>query len=142
MFLIARGAPCAKTTASMATLGTSSRTIWRAARPTAGARTPLPASATATRSWCSRPPSGMAAIRSSRSACSACSRAKATTAKTSSLLQIQIAERHQSDGFVGRRGAHVGQLLLPYHVHVQVVVLGILPDDHALINFNTRSDEQ
>ena len=46
-----------------ATPGTTCPTTWRAARPIAGARTGSPASATATSSCASRPPSGTAATR-------------------------------------------------------------------------------
>ena len=51
-------------------------------------------------------------------------------------------ERHQANRFVGGGRTHVGQLLLAHHVHVQIVVAGVLADDHALVDLDARTNEQ
>ena len=48
---------------------------------------------------------------------------------------------NQSDGFVGGRGAHVGQLLFSHDVDVEVGIARVFADDHAFVNFGARTDE-
>src|SRR5580692_7892358 len=58
------------------------------------------------------------------------------------LLQIQLPEGDQTDRFVGGGSTHVGQFLFAHGVHVEVVVLRVLPDNHALIKFHARANEK
>src|SRR5205807_2529406 len=58
------------------------------------------------------------------------------------LLQVQRLEWDEADGFVGGRGAHVRQLLLANRIHVEICVLGVLPDDHAFVEFDSPTDEE
>ena len=57
------------------------------------------------------------------------------------LFEVQLARRHQADGLVGGRGAHVGLLLLFRHVDIEVPRARVLADDHALVDGGARVDE-
>src|SRR6185369_8262167 len=58
------------------------------------------------------------------------------------LLQCQHARRGELDGVVRAGGAHVGELLPFAGVDVQVVVLGVLADDHATVDLDSGADEE
>src|SRR6266567_528259 len=58
------------------------------------------------------------------------------------LLQGKVARRCQLDGVVGAGGADVGQLLPLAGVDVQVVVLGVLADDHPAVDLHAGADEE
>src|SRR5229473_3768476 len=58
------------------------------------------------------------------------------------LLQIQLPEGHQANGLIGSRRPHVGQFLLTHGVHIEVCILRVLANDHALIQLNARSHEK
>ena len=58
------------------------------------------------------------------------------------LLEREAAGRGEADGVVGRRGPHVGELLLPTDVHVHVLGPGVLPDDHPTVDLLGRTDEE
>src|ERR1700679_470737 len=62
--------------------------------------------------------------------------------KFDGLLQVHGLERHQANGVVSTRGAHVGELLFTHHVHVQVVVAGMLANHHALVDVDPGGDEK
>src|SRR6516164_7779706 len=62
--------------------------------------------------------------------------------KLNGLLQAQLAVRDQAYGFVGGRRAHIGELLLFCDVDFHVLLARILADNHALIDFDGRSDEE
>src|SRR5712692_410145 len=57
------------------------------------------------------------------------------------LLEIHDARRGELDALVGRRGAHVGELLFLGDVDVEVVVAAVLAGDHALVDLFTRAQE-
>src|SRR5690349_13368245 len=46
------------------------------------------------------------------------------------LLKIEGLDRHETNGFIGTGRAHVGELLFTHCVYVEVVVAGVLADDH------------
>src|SRR5579885_22658 len=58
------------------------------------------------------------------------------------LLQRHRRDRCQANGFVFRGGADIGELLGAQRIDVEIVVLGVLADDHALIDFRARHDEK
>src|SRR5258706_8296498 len=55
---------------------------------------------------------------------------------------MKMLEGHESQCFVRRGRAHVGQLFLPDGVDVEVVVFRVFSDDHAFIKLNTRTAEK
>ena len=58
------------------------------------------------------------------------------------LLERERARRDQPDQLVGRRGAHVGELLRLRRVHVEVFAARVLADDHSLVQLIGRLDEE
>src|SRR6266567_889531 len=58
------------------------------------------------------------------------------------LLQGKVTRRRQLDGVVGAGGTDVGQLLTLAGVDVQVVVLGVLADDHPAVDLHAGADEE
>jgi serine O-acetyltransferase len=57
------------------------------------------------------------------------------------LFQRHLHRRRQAHRLVRARGADVGQLLALERVHLEVVVAGMLADDHALVDLFLRVDE-
>jgi hypothetical protein len=58
------------------------------------------------------------------------------------LFQVHHPVRNQAQGFIGTGSAHVGQLLLADNIHVQIVVAGVLADNHAFVDFNSGANQQ
>src|SRR5580704_478753 len=58
------------------------------------------------------------------------------------LLQIKIPEWHESNRDVRGGRPHVGQFLFADHIHVKIVVLGILANDHAFVNIDGGADKK
>ena len=58
------------------------------------------------------------------------------------LFEIQRGVGNEADRIVGCGSAHIGHLLFAHHVHVEVVVARVLADDHALVNLDSRPDEE
>src|SRR6056297_2377344 len=56
------------------------------------------------------------------------------------LVQRQVPRRREPDQFVGRGGAHVGELLLLGRVDVHVLATGVLSNDHTLVDLGPRAD--
>ena len=57
------------------------------------------------------------------------------------LLQIQNARRDQANGFIGGRGAHVGQLFFLHDVYGEVRISRVFADDHSFVDLRSRRDE-
>src|SRR5579871_355018 len=57
------------------------------------------------------------------------------------LLKVQDARRHQSDGFIGGRSAHVRELLFLDDVHVEVFFARVLADNHSFVDFGAGGHE-
>src|SRR5580658_10191903 len=58
------------------------------------------------------------------------------------LFKVEQARGRETNGVVGGGGTHVGELLFADDVDVEVVVAGVLADDHAFVDFNScRSEE-
>src|SRR3954454_18348131 len=49
------------------------------------------------------------------------------------LFQIQRAEGDQANGFIRRGGAHVGEFLLAHGIDIEIGILSVLANDHALV---------
>src|SRR5712691_2463839 len=58
------------------------------------------------------------------------------------LLERERPGRDQAHELVGGGGADVRQLLLLAGVHVEVVVAGVLSNDHPLVELRARADEE
>src|SRR3954447_10390674 len=58
------------------------------------------------------------------------------------LVEREPVVRHELDGVVGARGAHVRLLLLAHGVHVEVLGPRVLADHHALVDLLARADEE
>src|SRR5215472_10257861 len=58
------------------------------------------------------------------------------------LLERHWHNRGEPDGLVLRRGTDVRELLCAQRVDVEVVVLRVLADDHALIHLGAGNDEK
>src|SRR5210317_833311 len=59
-----------------------------------------------------------------------------------SLLESQITWRGQADSFVTAGGAYIGQFLSLAGVDHEIIVLGMLADNHSLVDVNTGADEK
>ena len=57
------------------------------------------------------------------------------------LLQIHDPRRDQSYRFIGRRCAHIRELLFLHDVHVQIHVARVLTHDHPFVDFGSGRDE-
>ena len=56
--------------------------------------------------------------------------------------RFKRAEGHQANGFIGGGRAHVGQFFLADDVDVEIVIAGILADNHAFVDIHPGPDEQ
>src|SRR5204863_6582380 len=57
------------------------------------------------------------------------------------LLEREAMRGQQMDAFLGRRRAHIGELLLLHHVAVDVLLARVLTDHHALVDALAGLDE-
>ncbi len=55
---------------------------------------------------------------------------------------VSCLEGDEADGIVGAGGAHVGELLLADAVDVEIVVAGVLADDHAFVDLDAVAEEE
>ena len=55
---------------------------------------------------------------------------------------VRLLVGDEAERFVGAGGAHVGELLFADGVDVEVVVAGVLADDHALVDLDAVGDEE
>src|SRR5581483_10766418 len=58
------------------------------------------------------------------------------------LLEGQLLVGDEAEGLVGARCAHVGELLFADSVDVEVVVAGVLADDHAFVDLDAVGYEE
>src|ERR1700744_2577133 len=49
------------------------------------------------------------------------------------VFERHLDRRHETHGFIGARGAHVGQLLALDRIHDEIVVAAVDADDHAFV---------
>src|SRR5882757_7792469 len=58
------------------------------------------------------------------------------------LFEAEFAMGNEANGFVGRGGAHVGELLFARDVDFHILFAGIFADDHAFVDAHGRADEK
>src|SRR5579859_3390409 len=58
------------------------------------------------------------------------------------LFEAEFAMGNEANGFVGGRGAHVGELLFARDVDFHVLLARIFADDHAFVDVHGGTDEE
>src|SRR5579859_6223571 len=58
------------------------------------------------------------------------------------LFEAEFAMGNEANGFVGRGGAHVGELLFARDVDFHILFAGIFADDHAFVDVDGGADEK